>query len=521
MEAKNHNIFENSKDNILCYSDNESEDFEDSYPIGLDIGTKYCRIGVYRNGGVEMIPNKNGEVNTPSFITILNENEILKGEDSIDYFLNNSNNTIYDIKKFIEINFNNNKKEKKKLNDFPFEIIKDKNIGIFIIIKKNNKTIQFTLEEILSFLIRKMVDNAEDYLNIKINKLVISVPFYFDASQINYFKKAADLAGISIYKIIYEPISAALFYENEREKKIKYNEDKNKNLEEKKILIFDFGGTSLNIFILKVNPEIEIKEIERKDEKKFKILISKSNKLLGGDFIDIKLAEYFLSRFCRKFNIIGKTVKKEKNLFKKLIISCENIKRVLSSNDETTLYIHNFYEEKDIFEKITRKELEDICNDLFQNLESFIKETLAEANFNKNEIDEIILAGGSSKIPKVKNILEEFFNIKNSKQDHIKIYDSIDPEQIIAYGTTLASKFLFQKMNNSIDFNLTYTFPLSLGINIENNSKDPEIRKKGDLMRIIFKRGTKIPNLPFCKRMDYYTIEDNQEDLGRKKKSKK
>lgn len=194
-------------------------------------------------------------------------------------------------------------------------------------------------------------------------------------------------------------------------------------------------------------------------------------------------------------------VKKDKKAIKKLKIACENIKRILSNSLESTLSITNFYNGNDILDTIERKEFEKICQDLFDRLKIPIDDALADAKLSRNEVSEIVLVGGSSRIPKVKSFLKDYF-------EGVKINDTINPDETIAYGATLmAAKILIKKDDNLKGFNLMDITPLSLGLNVKNNSTDPEIKKEGHLMSVIIKRGSKIP---ISNTKMYETSQDNQ-----------
>jgi len=218
-------------------------DLEDGYAIGLDLGNTNSCIGVYRNGGVEIIPNRNGDRITPSIITVVDENTILKGEETLDYLVKNYYSAIYGIKRFIGRDFNDRLvKEEIKCANFPFKIVSDKQGKYPLVsVNKDNKEIKFTLEEITSFIIRKMVDNAESYLCKRISKLVITVPANFSDSQRRCIINAAKLAGIEVLKIIDEPTAAAIAY-GIGEKMNEADID-----EEKKILVFDLGGSTFDV----------------------------------------------------------------------------------------------------------------------------------------------------------------------------------------------------------------------------------------------------------------------------------
>ena len=466
-------------------------DLQEGYALGLDLGTTYSCIGVYRNGGVEIIPNRNGERTTPSIVTIVDGNTILKGEETLEYLVKNYDSSIYAIKRFIGRDFNDNSvKEEIKFENFPFKIIPDKQ-GKYplILVNKDNKKIEFTVEEISSFVIRKMVDSAEAYLGKKVSKLVITVPANFNDAQRLCTKNAAKLAGIEVLRIINEPTAAALAY-GIGEKKSETDG------EEKKILVFDLGGGTFDVTILKINDG---------KEQNFEILSTKGDKFLGGEDFDNKLVEYFLDKFCKNMNESKEAIKKDKKAIKKLKIACENIKRVLSNSLESTISISNFYNNNDMIENIERKEFEKLCQELFDRLKIPIDDALADAKLSRNEISEIVLVGGSSRIPKVKIFLKEYF-------EGVKINDTINPDETIAYGATLmAAKILIKKDDNLKGFNLMDITPLSLGLNVKNNSTDPEIKKEGHLMSVLIKRGSKIP---ISNTKMYETSQDNQECIN-------
>ena len=287
---------------------------EEDCPLGLDLGTTFSCIGVYRNEGVEIIPNRNGERTTPSIVTILDNDKILKGEDTLDYLVKEYDSSIYATKRFIGRLYKDSNviKEIEKEN-FPFKIIGEgegKKIPK-VEVKKNNKSIKFTLEEISSFIIRKMVDNAEAFLGKKVKKLVITVPANFNDAQRNCTKQAAKLAGLEVLRIINEPTAAALAYG------LRDKDKTNKN-----ILVFDLGGGTFDVTILRIN---------RSEEINFETLSTNGDKFLGGEDFDNKLVEYALDDFCQKYNESKENIKQDKKIIRKLKIHCEIIKKTLSS----------------------------------------------------------------------------------------------------------------------------------------------------------------------------------------------
>ena len=479
-------------------------DLQDGYALGLDLGTTFSCIGVYRNGGVEIIPNRNGEKTTPSIVTIMDEKNILTGEETLGHLVKDYDSSIYAIKRFIGRKYvDKDVKDEINKENFPFKIVgDDQGKYPLILVDKNNKKIKFTLEEISSFVIKKMVDNAEAYLGKKVHSLVITVPANFNDAQRKSTEQAAKLAGVKVLRIINEPTAAALAYG------LGQNAEENSD-DEKKILVFDLGGGTFDVTILK---------IVKGGEQNFEIMSTKGDKFLGGEDFDNKLVDNVLNKFCQKMKESKEEIKKDKKCIKRLKISCENIKRVLSSNDETTLFISNFYKGNDIYETITKSDFEDLCADLFERLKIPIDDALVDAGLTKNEINEIVLVGGSSRIPKVKSFLRDYFDIKESiktktpDNQKTRINDTINPDETVAYGATLmAAKILIKKDNNISAFSLMDITPLSLGINVKNNSNNPEIQKEGDEMSVIINRAVKIP---YSNEKTYQTSEDYQTSVG-------
>ena len=460
--------------------------------IGLDLGTTFSCIGVFRNGGVEIIPNKEGEHTTPSIVTILDENSILRGEEAMEYLVNKGDSTIYDIKRFIGRDLNNRevKKELEKEN-FPFKIISNKhNNSSLIEINKNNKIIHFTFEEISSFIIGKMIESAEEYLKRKAKKLVITVPANFNDAQRNCTKQAALLAGVEVIRIINEPTAAALAYGLH---------EKSEEINNNKILVFDLGGGTFDVTILNINKN------NGKFENNYEILSTSGDKFLGGVDFDNVIVNYFLEQFCIKNDLKTEDIRKDKKAMRKLKISCEKIKRNLSFVQQETLKIKNFYNNLDIFESIWQNNFWILSKDLINRLEETLKDALNDAKISENEISEVVLVGGASRLPIVKRLLRKMF--KNSK-----INDSINPDEAVAVGATLMAAKILNKTDNLISgFNLMDITPLSLGVEVINKDKDDKIRKEGGIMNIIIKRGSKIP---FINTQIFKTTADNQTSVS-------
>ena len=306
------------------------EELENEYAIGLDLGTTFSCIGVYRNGGVEVIPNRNGEKITPSIVIINNDSNILVGEETIDFLVKYYDSCIYEIKRLIGRKFSD-KEVKIEMEKLPFKIV-HANDGDFpeveVTIKGEKK--KYSPVEISSFIIKKMVNNAEIYLNKKITKLVITVPAYFNDSQRKLTRQAAELVGLKVIQIINEPTAAALSYGFGQKQDIN-----------KKVLVFDLGGGTFDVSILTIEKQ------ENSNLSNFKVIATSGDTQLGGEDFDNELVEYFL----QKKNFDDK-IKEDKQCLRRLKVACENIKKILSSSEETVLRINNFYNNQ---EKILKK----------------------------------------------------------------------------------------------------------------------------------------------------------------------
>ena len=466
---------------------------EDDYAIGLDLGTTFSCIGVYKNGGVEIIPNSVGEKITPS-IVIFKDNEILVGEDTIDDLVKYYDNCLYEVKRLIGLDFSK-KNYQEEIKKLPFKVIlptqRNKQADIEVVINKQKKT--FSPTEISSLIIKKMVHNAENYLHKKIKKLVITVPAYFSENQKKLTSQAAEMLNLDVIKIINEPTAAALAYG--------FTEDQNKD---KNILVFDLGGGTFDVSILSFENEKDNKENVNK--KNLSVLSSSGDMHLGGEDFDNALVDFVLE----KQNIDEKMIRKNNHAIKRLKVACENIKKNLSISDKTTLRINNLLDKVDINLEITKQEFENICLPLIERLKLPLNNAIAEAgkkmqalkkDFTKDDIDEVILVGGSTRIPMVKNFVKNFFPKK-------KINDSINPDEAVAYGATLqAEKILYNRDKIISNFHILDITPFSLGLATKNISNDEELQKEGLEMSVMIKRGTPLPTFNV---QTYTTVEDNQ-----------
>ena len=466
---------------------------EDDYAIGLDLGTTFSCIGVYRNGGVEIIPNSIGERITPS-VVIFKDDKILVGEDTTEHLVENCDSCIYAIKRLLGMDFQNeeykeeikrllpfielelNKKDSKEKKDAKSEP-DTANKG-----KKKYSPAEISVE-ISSLIIKKMVKNAEEYLGKKIKKLVITVPAYFHEEQKKLTKQAAEMSKLDVITIINEPTAAALAYGFTKEK-----------IENEKILVFDLGGGTFDVSILSLKKEKDsnIKYLE--------VLSTSGDMHLGGEDFDNELAKYVLDKMEDK-----EKIEKDNKCMKRLKLACENIKKILSTTDKTILRLTNFYNNIDIDMTITKEDFEKICAPLFKRLKTPINIALSNANLKEEDIDEVILIGGSTRIPKVKKTVKEFFPLVKA------INDSINPDEAVAYGATLqAEKKLYNKDGIISNLNILDITPFSLGVSVKNMSQDENIKKEGDEMSVIINRGS---ILPIINTREYKTVVDNQTEV--------
>ena len=466
---------------------------EDDYAIGLDLGTTFSCIGVYRNGGVEIIPNSIGEKTTPS-IVIFKDNEILVGEDTTDVLVKYYDNCLYEVKRLIGLDFSK-KEYKKEIVKLPFKVNlptnENEQANIEVIV--NNEKKEFSPTEISSLIIKKMVHNAENYLNKKINKLVITVPANFSENQKKLTSQAVEMLNLEVIKMINEPTAAALAYG--------FTEVHNKN---KKILVFDLGGGTFDVSILSFENENDKKE--KINNKKLSVLATAGDMHLGGEDFDNALLDYVI----QKSNVDEKKIRQNNQAIKRLKLACEHAKKILSLSDSTTLRIYNILEKTDIIVNIDKEKFERICQPLFDKLELPLITAISEAEkkmkslnkkFSKDDIDEIILVGGSTRIPKIKEFVKNFFPNK-------KINDSINPDEAVAFGATLqAEKILYNRDKIISNFHILDIVPFSFGIKIKNISKDKELQNEGSEMSVIIKRGTPLPT--FNNKI-YATTNDNQ-----------
>ena len=468
------------------------EKYED-FPIGIDLGTTFSCIGVYRNAAVEIIPNEKGDRTTPSIVSFLDDN-IYVGEQTEYKRLKDPKNKIYAVKRIIGRNFDD-KEVQEDINKFSYVVKQDKLNRPTIEVNANGiKT--YSPEEISAKVLAKLKQSAESFLQQKIKKVVITVPAYFTERQKQATKNAGEIAGLEVIKIINEPTAASLAYGfgksqniggnllgktinieelSQRTSRSNFYSEKKQDKETSNILVFDLGGGTLDVTLL----ELEEGDITVK---------SHSGKMhLGGEDFDNILVQYCIEQFKIKTSI-----DLNQRVFLKQILRlkehCEKAKRELSYKNEVEIEVESIAKGKDLYLKITRAKFEDLCKDLFNLCKEPILEVLEKSGDERSDVDEIVLVGGSTRIPKIQSILKEFFYGK-------ELNKKLNPDEAVAYGATIEAAI--QMGLYSEDVVLLDVCPFSLGIAVV----DPDnVDSPDKFMSKVIKKGTKLP----CKKVDFF-----------------
>jgi L1 cell adhesion molecule like protein len=429
--------------------------------IGIDLGTTYSCVGVWENDHVEIIANDQGNRTTPSYVSFTPEERLI-GEAAKSQCAQNYKNTVFDAKRLIGKKFTDSTVQ-SDMKHFSYNVI-NKDEKPYIQVEYKGETKVFAPEEISSMVLCKMKEIAEAYLGTTVTEAVITVPAYFNDSQRQATKDAGAIAGLNVLRIINEPTAAA----------IAYGLDK-KSTKEKNILIFDCGGGTFDVSILTIDDQI------------FEVKATAGDTHLGGEDFDNKLVEYFAEEFKRKYK---KSLTDNKKSLRRLRTAAENAKRCLSSSSTASIEIDSLYEGIDFATSITRAKFENLCDALFCKTMEPVEQVLRDAKMSKSDIHEVVLVGGSTRIPKIQQLLSDFFNGK-------ELCKSINPDECVAYGAAVQAAILTGSKDEKIsDLLLLDVCPLSLGL-----------ETAGGVMTKLINRNSTIPAK---KSQTFSTYADNQ-----------